>query len=123
LQGDAFVFGMAFWPGGTISSWCAAAAAQPLPRPPPAVAHSRHALLGSLHDAAPHHFLNHREPYCHRCRGAPYNTTSGAPGLNPCITNGTVTNPDGSEQSYQAYLVSGEEALGPARAAGRGDLV
>lgn len=56
-KGDPFVFGMAFWPGGTISSW-----------------------------------------------GAPYNTTSGAPGLNPCLTNGTVTNTDGSQQSYQAYL-------------------
>ena len=25
-QGDPFVFGLAFWPGGLVSDWCAAAA-------------------------------------------------------------------------------------------------
>ena len=40
-------------------------------------------------------------------RGAPYNTTTGAPGLNPCL-DAPVSGADGTNfGTYQEYLVRG----------------
>lgn len=55
LQGDGFVFGVAYWPAGTLVNW-----------------------------------------------GPPVNS-SGAPGLNPCLTTFTWGN---VTTNYQSYLVS-----------------
>lgn len=56
-------------------------------------------LVAALH--------RHTAPFPRR-RGAPYNATSGAPGLNPCITDQEAVGVDGSKQgNYQEYLVCG----------------
>ncbi|PSC76437.1 Armadillo repeat-containing 8 [Micractinium conductrix] len=57
-SGDPFVFGLAFWPGGTVNNW-----------------------------------------------GAQYNSTDGAPGLNPCLDLPVLDPLTGAQtDTYQSYL-------------------
>ena len=112
LQGDPFVFGLAFWPGGTLSQWCAAAAA----------------AVAALAACNPQCCTSRACPACWNpspgngaagaCRGWQYNATSGQPGLNPCLGNETTVLPTGDAPNYEDYLVGGRLQLGAAQLAG-----
>ena len=95
MQGDPFVFGLAFWPGGTVNNWCVAArAAAAANRCPPL--NGRCWLCAALHRA--------RLAFCRR--GAQYNSTDGAPGLNPCLDLPVLDPLTGAQtDTYQSYLV------------------